>query len=88
VDQTIGALEAFRQLLDVREVIGDELRAKLDQVLSSSPVADERDDLVATLAKPLNDRMTDEPGAAGDDDPDRLSLSRSRFPDQLTRATP
>jgi hypothetical protein len=32
--------------------------------------------------------VTDEPGAAGDDDPDRLALSRSGFPDQLTRAMP
>jgi hypothetical protein len=36
----------------------------------------------------LYDGVTDEPGAAGDDDPDRLPLSRSGFPDQLTRATP
>jgi hypothetical protein len=32
--------------------------------------------------------VTDEPGAAGDGDPDRAAFSRSRFPDQLTRATP
>jgi hypothetical protein len=32
--------------------------------------------------------VTYEPGAAGDSNPRRRPVSRSRFPDQPTRATP
>ena len=53
---------------DVGQVVLHELGAERRQVAGLGGVADERDDVVAAVAQPLDDGPPDEPGAAGDDD--------------------
>jgi hypothetical protein len=72
VDDGVGAAERFRQPIDIGEVLLDQLRAELDEMLSPPRVAYEREDSVAAVAERANHRTTDKTGPTCDGDPPRI----------------
>jgi hypothetical protein len=69
VDDRVGSVEVLAHSADVGEVVLDDLCAELAQRGGSLLVADEGDDIVATLPQNASHGAPDEPGPAGQDDP-------------------
>ena len=71
MDHRVGVAQGFGQAGDVRQVVLDQLDADLGEVERPARLADQGNDRVPALAKVADDRASDEPAAAGDDDPER-----------------
>ncbi len=77
MDDGVGALHLGGHGRHAVQVADDERHVLAGEELRLGLIADERDDLVATISQPLDDGATDEPGAAGYDDAHVLIARRS-----------
>jgi hypothetical protein len=94
MNDRVGAAERLGQAGDIGEVVLGELSAGIGDPGRPRWVAHQRHDLVTACPKAMDDRRSDEPGTAGDDDPERGPRRRSRTPSRwpcparLAQATP
>ena len=94
MNDCVGAAESLCQMVDIGQVVLDELNAELGKRGDPTGISNQGDDIVTALAQCADDRATDEPGSAGDDDPEWRPLrrsaapSRSPCPGRLAQAMP